>query len=54
MHYKILATESDSLETLMSEFSERIKRIVNKNKKYVIKFKVDQTVRYGTNVYEIR
>lgn len=38
----------------MSEFSDRIRRILNKNKKYVIKFKVNQTVKLGTNIYEIR
>ena len=38
----------------MTEFSNRIRRIINKNKKYVIKLKVEQTVKYGTNIYEIR
>lgn len=38
----------------MGEFTSKIRRIINKNKKYVIKLKVEQTLKYGTNIYEIR
>lgn len=38
----------------MSEYSNRIRRIVNRNKKYIIRMKVEQTLKYGNNVYEIR
>lgn len=42
------------MEERMGEFTTKIRRIINKNKKYVIKLKVEQTVKYGTNIYEIR
>lgn len=35
----------------MGDFSDRIRRVINRNKKYVIRLKVDQTFRYGGNVY---
>lgn len=38
----------------MSDYSNRIRRIINRNKKYLIKLKVEQTLRYGNNIYEIR
>lgn len=38
----------------MSDYSNRIRRIINRNKKYLIKLKVQQTLRYGNNIYEIR
>ena len=54
MHHAILSLTDESLEAKMSDYSNKIKRIVNRNKKYLIKLKVDQTIKYGTNVYEIR
>ena len=38
----------------MAEYSERIRRVINRNKKYIIRLKVEQTLKYGGNVYEIR
>lgn len=38
----------------MGEFGKRIHRIINRNKKYIIKLKIEHTVKYGTNVYELR
>lgn len=54
MHYSILTLEEDSLESRMADYSNRIKRITTKNKKYLIRMKVEQTVKYGTNTYELR
>lgn len=38
----------------MSDYSNRIRRIINRNRKYIIRMKVDEVVKYGNNVYEIR
>lgn len=54
MHFQILALEEDTLESRMGDYSNRIRRIINRNKKYLNKLKVEQTYKYGSNVYEIR
>ena len=38
----------------MGDYSNRIRRIVNQNKKYLIRLKVEQTIKYGNNIYELR
>ena len=38
----------------MGDYSNRIRRIVNRNKKYLIRLKVEQTIKYGNNIYELR
>lgn len=54
MHYSILSMEEDTLETKMGDYSNRIRKIINRNKKYLIRMKVEQTIKYGNNVYELR
>ena len=38
----------------MSNYTDRIRRIVNRNKKFVIKLRIIETLKYGGNIYEIR
>lgn len=35
----------------MADYSNRIRKIINRNKKYVIRLKIEQTVQYGANTY---
>jgi hypothetical protein len=39
---------------MMSTYSGGIRKIINRNKKYVISLTVSETVRCGNNVYEFR
>ncbi len=39
---------------MMSTYSNQIRKIINRNKKYVINLVVAETVRYGGNLYEFR
>lgn len=36
---------------MMSTYSTQIKRIVNRNKKYVIHLAVKETIKHGGNIY---
>ena len=38
----------------MSVYGDKIQRITNRNKKYIINYKVDKVIRLGQNIYEIR
>lgn len=38
----------------MSTFTHNIRKIVNRNKKYIINLAVSDSVKYGANVYEFR
>jgi hypothetical protein len=40
-----------TLEDMMSAFTHNIKKIINRNKKYIINLAVSESVKYGTNVY---
>lgn len=46
--------EKQSLEDLMSNYTQQIRKITNRNKKYIINLAVQESVKYGTNVYEFR
>lgn len=39
---------------MMSTFTHNIRKIVNRNKKYIINLAVNDSVKYGANVYEFR
>lgn len=39
---------------MMTTYSGGIRKIINRNKKYVINLAVSETVRCGNNVYEFR
>ncbi len=39
---------------MMSDFTLGIRRIINRNKKYIINLAVTESVKYGANVYEFR
>lgn len=39
---------------MMSTFTHNIRKIVNRNKKYIINLAVSDSVKYGANVYEFR
>ena len=39
---------------MMSTYSGGIRKIINRNKKYVINLTVSQTIKFGNNVYEFR
>ncbi len=51
MHYAILTMQEDSLEARMGDYGNRIRKIINRNKKYIIKMKIEHTIKYGTNIY---
>ena len=38
----------------MSTFTHNIRKIVNRNNKYIINLAVNDSVKYGANVYEFR
>ena len=38
----------------MSTFTNNIRKIINRNKKYIINLAVGESVKYGANVYEFR
>jgi len=38
----------------MSTFSNNIRKIINRNRKYIINLKVQESVKYGANLYEFR
>jgi predicted transcriptional regulator len=46
--------ERNSLEDMMASFTNGIRKIVNRNKKYIINLAVAESVKYGANVYEFR
>lgn len=39
---------------MMGTFTNNIRKIINRNKKYVINLAVAESVKYGGNVYEFR
>lgn len=39
---------------MMSTFTNNIRKIINRNKKYIINLAVAESVKYGANVYEFR
>jgi hypothetical protein len=38
----------------MSAFSNNIRKIINRNRKYIINLKVQESIKYGANLYEFR
>ena len=54
LHHHILQNERISLEEMMSRYTNEIRKIINRNKKYVIDLQVKESVKYGTNLYEFR
>lgn len=38
----------------MSSYTNNIRKIINRNKKYVINLTVQESVKYGANIYEFR
>ena len=38
----------------MSAYSTNIRKIINRNRKYVVSLKVQESIKYGANLYEIR
>ena len=38
----------------MADYSNKIRRVINRNKKYLIRLKVQQVLKYGEIVYELR
>jgi hypothetical protein len=54
MHHHILVNERLTLEDMMSAFTNNIRKIINRNKKYVVNLAVAESVKYGGNVYEFR
>lgn len=46
--------EKLALEDLMSTYTSNIRKIINRNKKYIINLAVAESVKYGANVYEFR
>lgn len=39
---------------MMASFTSNIRKIINRNKKFVIGLAVKESIKYGTNVYEFR
>jgi hypothetical protein len=39
---------------MMAGFTNNIRKIVNRNKKYIINLAVAESVKYGANIYEFR
>jgi hypothetical protein len=39
---------------MMASFTSNIRKIINRNKKFVISLAVKESIKYGTNVYEFR
>lgn len=54
LHHHILVNEKLTLEDMMSTYSNQIRKIINRNKKYVINLAVAESVRHGGNLYEFR
>ena len=54
LHRHILLNEKLTLEDLMSAYTNNIRKIVNRNKKYVINLAVAESIKVGTSVYEFR
>ena len=46
--------DSNTLEDLMSTYSNNIRKIINRNRKYIINLKVQESIKYGANLYEFR
>ena len=53
-HRDILDHTPITLETKMGDYSNRIRHLINRNRKYVIALKVDKSFRLGQNLYEVR
>ena len=54
LHHHILMNEKLSLPEAMASYSNNIRRIINRNKKYVVHLAVKDTVKHGGNIYEFR
>lgn len=39
---------------MMATYSNQIRKIINRNKKYVIHLAVKETIKHGGNIYEFR
>lgn len=46
--------DSNTLEDLMSAYSNNIRKVINRNRKYVVSLKVEESIKYGANLYELR
>lgn len=39
---------------MMTNYSTQIRKIINRNRKYIVNLTVQESIRLGANVYEIR
>lgn len=54
LHHHILVNEKLGLSDQMATYSNNIRKIINRNKKFVIHLAVSETIRHGGNIYEFR
>ena len=54
MHHHILINEKLGLSDQMATYSNNIRKIINRNKKFVIHLAVAETIRHGGSIYEFR
>ena len=38
----------------MSAYSNIIRKVINRNRKYIVNLKVQESIKYGANLYEFR
>lgn len=46
--------EKLTLAEMMTNYSTQIRKIINRNRKYIVNLTVQESIRLGANVYEIR
>ncbi len=54
LHNHILMNDSVTLYDLMSAYSNNIRKVINRNRKYIVNLQVQESIKYGANLYEFR